>query len=41
VRAVWQHGREVVVCLDLEEAVWFKWDCQWTSSCQSILESGG
>jgi hypothetical protein len=27
VRAVWQHGREAVVCFGLEEAVWFKCDC--------------
>jgi hypothetical protein len=29
------------VCFGLEEAVWFKWDCRWTSGGQSILENGG
>jgi hypothetical protein len=41
VRAVWQYGREAVVCFGFEEAVWFKWDCWWTSGGQSILENGG
>jgi hypothetical protein len=41
VRAVWQHGLEAVECVGLEEAMWFKWDCQRTSSGQSILENGG
>jgi hypothetical protein len=33
VQAVWQHGREAVLCVfGLMEAVWFKLDCRWTSS---------
>jgi hypothetical protein len=41
VPAVWQLGREAVVCFGLEGALWFKWDCRWTSSGLSILVNGG